>query len=147
MSHFTTTSRDHFRDPRTHQPYPAQKPNQEARERRRSKQDVKSPTAQPEPQDEAAIIGEIHHAGSSTSYTPGKKSKYDKSAMRHSAEDLVANQYEWQKFDTIDDHDDILDLEDQIRATLYGQCIGDAIGLLTEFMSKRDAFEVLHRKK
>ncbi|XP_076447765.1 ADP-ribosyl-[dinitrogen reductase] glycohydrolase-like isoform X2 [Babylonia areolata] len=27
----------------------------------------------------------------------------------------------------------------QIRATIYGQCIGDAIGLLTEFMSKEDA--------
>ncbi|KAL3868574.1 hypothetical protein ACJMK2_041375 [Sinanodonta woodiana] len=27
-------------------------------------------------------------------------------------------------------------LEEQIKATIYGQCIGDAIGLLTEFMSK-----------
>ena len=28
---------------------------------------------------------------------------------------------------------------DQIYGTLYGQCIGDAIGLLTEFMVKKDA--------
>lgn len=28
---------------------------------------------------------------------------------------------------------------DQMQATILGQCIGDAIGLLTEFMSKRDA--------
>jgi len=27
----------------------------------------------------------------------------------------------------------------QIKATLYGQCIGDAIGLLTEFLSKKEA--------
>lgn len=143
MSNYTTTTMDHFRDPRAHQSYLAQNPNQEARERRRSKQDAKSPTARAGPQDETATIGKVHHAGSSTSYSPGKKSKYDKSAMRHSAEDLVANQYEWQKVDTTDDPDDILDLEDQIRATIYGQCIGDAIGLLTEFMSKEDAFKVL----
>ncbi|KAK3596753.1 hypothetical protein CHS0354_038752 [Potamilus streckersoni] len=30
-------------------------------------------------------------------------------------------------------------LQEQIRATLYGQCIGDAIGLLTEFMTKENA--------
>ena len=30
-------------------------------------------------------------------------------------------------------------LEDQIRALLYGQAIGDAIGLLTEFMIKEEA--------
>ncbi|XP_046841598.1 ADP-ribosylarginine hydrolase Tri1-like [Xenia sp. Carnegie-2017] len=34
-----------------------------------------------------------------------------------------------------------LTLEDQIKGVLYGNCIGDAIGLLTEFMSKRDARE------
>ncbi len=28
------------------------------------------------------------------------------------------------------------DLEDHIRGTLYGNCVGDAIGLLTEFMEK-----------
>ena len=28
---------------------------------------------------------------------------------------------------------------DQIYGTIYGQCIGDAIGLLTEFMLKKDA--------
>ena len=28
---------------------------------------------------------------------------------------------------------------DRIIATIYGQCIGDAIGLLTEFLSKREA--------
>ncbi|KAL3868580.1 hypothetical protein ACJMK2_041381 [Sinanodonta woodiana] len=31
------------------------------------------------------------------------------------------------------------ELDEQIFATLYGQCIGDAIGLLTEFMSRRKA--------
>lgn len=28
---------------------------------------------------------------------------------------------------------------DRILATIYGQCIGDAIGLLTEFLSKDEA--------
>lgn len=32
--------------------------------------------------------------------------------------------------------------EDRIWATLYGQCIGDAIGLLTEFMTVEDAKKV-----
>ena len=31
---------------------------------------------------------------------------------------------------------------DQIVATLYGQCMGDAIGLLSEFYSKDEAVEV-----
>lgn len=35
----------------------------------------------------------------------------------------------------------LLDLEDQIRATIYGHCIGDAIGLLTEFMSQDEAHQ------
>uniref|UniRef100_A0A0B7BD36 ADP-ribosylglycohydrolase n=1 Tax=Arion vulgaris TaxID=1028688 RepID=A0A0B7BD36_9EUPU len=30
-------------------------------------------------------------------------------------------------------------LADQILATIYGQCVGDALGLLTEFMSKKEA--------
>ena len=38
-----------------------------------------------------------------------------------------------------------LEEENQITAVLYGQCIGDAIGLLTEFLSKEDAKKV--RKK
>ncbi len=29
--------------------------------------------------------------------------------------------------------------KDRIVGTIYGQCIGDAIGLLTEFMTKREA--------
>ena len=33
-------------------------------------------------------------------------------------------------------------LIDQIKGILYGNCIGDAIGLLTEFMNKREAEEV-----
>ena len=33
-------------------------------------------------------------------------------------------------------------LIDQIKGVLYGNCIGDAIGLLTEFMNKREAEEV-----
>ena len=37
----------------------------------------------------------------------------------------------------------LLDLEDQIRATIYGHCIGDAIGLLTEFMSQDEAHLVI----
>ncbi|KAK3596758.1 hypothetical protein CHS0354_038757 [Potamilus streckersoni] len=36
---------------------------------------------------------------------------------------------------------DLHQLEEQIRATIYGQCMGDAIGLLTEFMSKEEARE------
>ena len=34
-------------------------------------------------------------------------------------------------------------IEDQIKATLLGQCIGDAIGLLTEFMIKEEAKKVV----
>ncbi|KAL3868581.1 hypothetical protein ACJMK2_041382 [Sinanodonta woodiana] len=34
---------------------------------------------------------------------------------------------------------DLSQLEEQIKATIYGQCMGDAIGLLTEFMSKEEA--------
>ena len=33
-------------------------------------------------------------------------------------------------------------LVDQIKGVLYGNCIGDAIGLLTEFMDKREAKHV-----
>lgn len=36
---------------------------------------------------------------------------------------------------------------DQIRATLYGQCVGDAIGLLTEFLTKKDAQKVYKKMK
>ena len=36
-----------------------------------------------------------------------------------------------------DDH-----LENHILGTLYGHCIGDAVGLLTEFMTKREAAKV-----
>ena len=35
----------------------------------------------------------------------------------------------------------------RIKAVLYGQCIGDAIGLLTEFLSKEEAKEVLYTIK
>ena len=34
------------------------------------------------------------------------------------------------------------DLEDHIKGTIYGQCIGDTIGLLTEFMNKQQAVQV-----
>ena len=34
------------------------------------------------------------------------------------------------------------DVRDQIVATLYGQCMGDAIGLLSEFMDKEEATAV-----
>lgn len=33
-------------------------------------------------------------------------------------------------------------LMDRIKATIYGNCIGDAIGLLTEFMTKKEAVDV-----
>ena len=33
-------------------------------------------------------------------------------------------------------------IEDQIRAVIYGQCVGDALGLLTEFMPKKEAKSV-----
>ena len=33
-------------------------------------------------------------------------------------------------------------LMDRIKATIYGNCIGDAIGLLTEFMTKKEATDV-----
>jgi len=36
------------------------------------------------------------------------------------------------------------DTVDRILATIYGQCIGDAIGLLTEFLTKREAKRVRH---
>lgn len=29
--------------------------------------------------------------------------------------------------------------QNQIKAVLYGQCIGDALGLLTEFLTKEEA--------
>lgn len=37
-------------------------------------------------------------------------------------------------------------LEDHIRATLYGNAIGDVIGLLTEFMVKAEAKKVGNAK-
>lgn len=37
-------------------------------------------------------------------------------------------------------------IEDQIKATLLGQCIGDAIGLLTEFMIKEEAKKYYGKK-
>ena len=33
-------------------------------------------------------------------------------------------------------------LENHVLGTLYGNCVGDAIGLLTEFMSREDALKV-----
>lgn len=32
--------------------------------------------------------------------------------------------------------------DQQIKAVIYGQCVGDAIGLLTEFLTKKDATKV-----
>jgi hypothetical protein len=40
---------------------------------------------------------------------------------------------------TFDDHKRLVN---QIKGVLYGNCIGDAIGLLTEFMSKKEAEKV-----
>lgn len=34
-------------------------------------------------------------------------------------------------------------VEDHIRATLFGNALGDAIGLLTEFLTKEEAKQVL----
>lgn len=36
-------------------------------------------------------------------------------------------------------------LMDRIKATIYGNCIGDAIGLLTEFMTKKEAIDIYGR--
>ena len=35
------------------------------------------------------------------------------------------------------------EIKDQMLATIYGQAVGDAIGLLTEFMTKEEAIEVI----
>ena len=35
-----------------------------------------------------------------------------------------------------------LQLENKILGCIYGNCIGDAIGLLTEFMTKKEASQV-----
>ncbi|GFR97288.1 hypothetical protein ElyMa_004473900 [Elysia marginata] len=35
------------------------------------------------------------------------------------------------------------EIRDQMLATLYGQAVGDAIGLLAEFMTKEEAIEVI----
>ena len=35
------------------------------------------------------------------------------------------------------------EVKDQMLATIYGQAVGDAIGLLTEFMTKDEAIEVI----
>ena len=40
-----------------------------------------------------------------------------------------------------------LHLVDQIKGVIYGNCIGDAIGLLTEFMSKDMAKKVLYNQR
>ncbi|GFO06438.1 adpribosylglycohydrolase superfamily protein [Plakobranchus ocellatus] len=37
-------------------------------------------------------------------------------------------------------------IKDQMLATIYGQCVGDAIGLLTEFLTKEEAKEYYGRK-
>ena len=34
------------------------------------------------------------------------------------------------------------DLLDHLKGVIYGNCVGDAIGLLTEFMSKKEAQHV-----
>ena len=33
-------------------------------------------------------------------------------------------------------------IKDHIEGTIYGNCIGDAIGMMTEFLSKEDANKV-----
>ncbi|PFX16366.1 uncharacterized protein LOC111342294 [Stylophora pistillata] len=38
------------------------------------------------------------------------------------------------------------DLMDRIKGTIYGNCIGDAIGLLTEFMTKSEAAQIYSKK-
>lgn len=38
-----------------------------------------------------------------------------------------------------------LDFESVFLGTIYGNCIGDAVGLLTEFLSKDEAKEVSTR--
>ncbi|XP_078677172.1 ADP-ribosyl-[dinitrogen reductase] glycohydrolase-like [Branchiostoma floridae x Branchiostoma belcheri] len=40
-----------------------------------------------------------------------------------------------------------MSLEDRVYGTIYGNCIGDAIGLLTEFLSKEEAFQCYGSKK
>lgn len=37
--------------------------------------------------------------------------------------------------------------DQQIKAVIYGQCVGDAIGLLTEFLTKKDAKKYYKKKK
>ena len=41
---------------------------------------------------------------------------------------------------------DLGGLEEQMLATIYGNCVGDAIGLLSEFMSKDTANKVTVRR-
>ncbi|KAK3596757.1 hypothetical protein CHS0354_038756 [Potamilus streckersoni] len=66
--------------------------------------------------------------------------------VSESETDAMAQQCSEQSYFRKSQHKDT-ELDEQIFATLYGQCIGDAIGLLTEFMSKKEAHRYYGHKK
>ena len=166
MSLYNTTSRDDYRDPRTYNASDSISPNDDARARRRN-QYHGSPTSHQDYDSRkvplttaTAHISPLKQASSSTlaNLSPGPSNmpalkerreiadcgvgdpvvqKAAKTARGGEGSVQGSNKTEGSSINQA-----LLDLEDQIRATIYGHCIGDAIGLLTEFMNKDEAHQV-----
>ena len=172
MNIYSTTSRDAYRDPKTYSAPASISPNVDARVRRRREYEtigvhhIQDHARHVHP----SSIATVHtwppkqHTSSivRASYPSGSSSQRDLKARQDiSLSSLIdlpvstaakiprrSDEHAQGTFKTTQSNDDsyinqsLLDLEDQIRATIYGHCIGDAIGLLTEFMSKNEAYQV-----